>query len=103
MSRHSSPAPKYCLHKPTGRAFVRIRGKFRYLGKYDSLESRRAYKQILDELAREAYGRVVGQATDQADGSMLTVVELCARYLDHADAYYVKDGHRPITPSCSAA
>ena len=28
--------PKYCLHAPTGQAYVRIRGRMIYLGKHGS-------------------------------------------------------------------
>ena len=41
--------PKYCQHKPTGRAFVRIDGKMFYLGKYGSEASRREYDRIIAE------------------------------------------------------
>jgi hypothetical protein len=29
-----SLVPKYCLHKPSGRAYVRIHGKVTYCGDY---------------------------------------------------------------------
>ena len=35
--------PKYCLHKPTGQAYVRLGGKVIYLGKHDTPESLAAY------------------------------------------------------------
>ena len=41
--------PKYCLHKSSGRAFVRIGGKMYYLGKYSSAASRREYDRIIGE------------------------------------------------------
>lgn len=46
-----SLVPKYSLHKPTVQAYVRIGGKFRYLGKYDSPKSREEYGRIVAELA----------------------------------------------------
>ena len=45
--------PRYCLHKASGRAYVRIDGKQVYLGPYDSPESRRKYQEILDSRAQE--------------------------------------------------
>jgi hypothetical protein len=39
--------PKYSLHKPSGRARVRINGKDIYLGDYESRESRERYNQIV--------------------------------------------------------
>ena len=41
--------PKYCHHKPTGRAFVRIAGQMRYLGPFNSPESHRKYAQLIGE------------------------------------------------------
>ena len=40
-------APKYRHHKPSGNAAVVINGKFHYLGKYDSPESRRKYRSLI--------------------------------------------------------
>jgi len=37
MSTVSAHVPKYCRHRPTGLAYVRIDGRFHYLGKYNSL------------------------------------------------------------------
>jgi hypothetical protein len=41
--------PKYCRHKSSGRAYVRIGGKMYYLGKYGSEASRREYDRIIAE------------------------------------------------------
>jgi hypothetical protein len=51
---HTMPAvrvhvPKYCLHKARGLAYVRDRGKVRYLGKHGSPESQEAYARFLIE------------------------------------------------------
>jgi hypothetical protein len=35
------------LHKPTGQAYVRINGKFHYLGEYDSPESHKRYEILI--------------------------------------------------------
>jgi len=43
--------PKKCHFRPRGLAYVRIRGRVRYLGKYGSPESHEAYRQVLAELA----------------------------------------------------
>jgi len=92
MPRHSSAVPRYCLHKPTGQAYVRVRGKFHYLGPFGSPESNAAYQAIVENLARDAYRELVGEAVNAAPPSMLTVVELAAAYLDFADGYYRKNG-----------
>ena len=59
--------PKHCLLKPRGLAYVRIRGRVRYLGKYGTPESREAYGRLVAELATQpdltpaaASGNVVG-------------------------------------------
>ena len=49
MTYTKKQLPKYCQHKPTGRAFVRIDGKMFYLGKYGSEASRREYDRIIAE------------------------------------------------------
>ena len=45
--------PKYCLHKATGQALVRLNGRDLYLEKYDTPKSRQEYdRQISLRLAR---------------------------------------------------
>ncbi len=80
--------PKYCLHKPSGRAYVRIRGKVIYLGEYDSPESTGEYGRLIAEFAahRGASSGPIGKSGG------ITVVEVIAPFLDHAAAYYRKDG-----------
>jgi integrase len=79
--------PKYCLHKPSGNAYVRIQGQVVYLGKFGTSESREKYHRYLAELA--AAPAVV--PTLNAEES-LTVVELIEAYWKHAQGYYVKQG-----------
>ncbi len=43
--------PKYCLHAPTGQAYVRIRGRMIYLGKDGIPASREAYGRTVAEMA----------------------------------------------------
>ena len=40
--------PAYTLHKPTGQARVRIKGKDHYLGEYGTPESRERYDDLID-------------------------------------------------------
>ena len=82
--------PRYCLHKARGLAYVRDSGKFHYLGAYGSPESKEAYSRFLIELE----ARRVGAPLPSPDPSgEMTLVELCAAYLDFAEGYYVKNGH----------
>jgi hypothetical protein len=36
MGKKKIHVPKYCLHKPSGRAYMRVNGKVAYLGEYAS-------------------------------------------------------------------
>ena len=51
MTARSALVPKYCLHKPSGRAYVRIRGKVVYIGAYGSAESQQEYGRLIAEFA----------------------------------------------------
>lgn len=99
MPARSALVPKYCLHKPSGRAYVRIRGKVIYVGQHGSADSKQEYGRLIAELAASC-----GTVVPTAPASDLTVVELCAAYLDFAEGYYRKDG-RPTThmPQLKAA
>lgn len=86
MATVSARVPRYCHFRPRGLAYVRIRGRVRYLGKYGSPESKEEYRRVLAELDAGPAAPLSSQGRD------LTVVELCAAYLDFAEGYYVKDG-----------
>ncbi len=87
MPAKSAFVPKYCLHKPSGKAYVRIHGKVIYTGDYGTAESKAEYGRLISELAASN-----GAAVSDAPTSALTIVELCATYLDFARGYYQKDG-----------
>ena len=76
MTYYRKQLPKYCLHKGTGRAFVRIGGKTYYLGKHGSETSRREYDRIIAEFI--ANGRQPFQNPDE-----ILIENLIARFLDH--------------------
>jgi integrase len=85
------PAPKPFLHRATGQAAVKIRGRFYYLGKHGSEAAREAYRRILrDVWAKPAVEPPAGLTPAQID--RLTIVDLLTAYWQHADRYYVKDG-----------
>lgn len=81
--------PKLCLHKGTGRGFVRIEGRMIYLGEYGSPECQREYLRILSEWAANGYRLPV-------DADDVYVAELLDRYLDHAEVHY-RDEHGNAT------
>ena len=84
-------APKYCLHKPSGRAYVRIRGQFHYIGDHGSRESLEAYGRIVAELATQP--DVSAAARKASTG--LTVVELADAYHEFCKSYYRKKDGTP--------
>jgi hypothetical protein len=93
-----SRLPKYRHHKPKDRAVVRIGGKDRYLGKYNSPESRERYRRLVAEwLAASPARRPSDAAIASCDG--LTVKELILAYARFADGYYVKDGRPTVEPT----
>jgi len=51
QSAKSARIPKYCLHKPTGCAYVRVRGRMIYPGKWGSPESREKYGRAIAKSA----------------------------------------------------
>ena len=81
MPARSALVPKYCLHKPSGRAYVRIRGKVVYVGEYGTANSKAKYGRLVAELAANCVVPI-------APTSELAVVELVAGYLDYAESYY---------------
>lgn len=74
--------PSYRLLKPSGRAVVTPAGKDRYLGAYNSLESKRLYRRLLAEyLAND--GAVRPKQCDES-----SVAELLAAFLKYAKRHF---------------
>jgi len=71
--------PKYCHHKSTDRAFVRIEGKTYYLGKHGTAASRREYDRVIAEFI--ANGRQGFRDPDE-----ILVEQLIIRFIDSAEA-----------------
>jgi integrase len=80
--------PSYSHHKATGQAYVKLAGKFVYLGKYGTEESQRKYEQVIGEYLSN--GRQAPASVDKE--SILTVGQLFACYLEHCRDYYQRDG-----------
>lgn len=87
MPRLVQALPKYRKHKASGQAIVTLNGVDHYLGPHGTKTSRLQYDRIVAEWLQA--GRRSPQP--QVDEGV-TVVELCAHFLKHAKAYYVKDG-----------
>jgi integrase len=78
MQHKRKQLPKYCRHKPSGRAFVRIGGKMHYLGKYGSEASRREYDRIIAEFVSN--GRQAFTGPDE-----ILIEQLIVLFLNHAE------------------
>lgn len=88
--KRTKRTPSLRHHKPSHRAFVEIEGQRRYLGKFGSPEAQQAYDRTVAEWL--ANGRRM-----PVEASELRVVELCARYLDHAAIHYRKADGTPTS------
>jgi YD repeat-containing protein len=85
--------PAYRFHKQTGRAITTMydangqRKSILLPGKYESQESRKEYKRLLNIVT--ANDGALPKQEKQAKLTDSTVNELCVRYLEHAESYYV--------------
>ena len=80
--------PALRLHKPSGRATVRIDGRDHYLGKYGTPESQEAYNRTIAEWLISRANTSLGPSP-----ASLTVTAMILVYWRHALAYYKgKDG-----------
>jgi len=92
---HRKP-PSFRLHKGSGQAFVQLKGRRYYLGRYDTLESRERYQRFLTEYWVRPTLPPASSGASQAD---LLIVELAAAYWQFAEGYYRKDGKPSSTLS----
>lgn len=99
--RGSTKTPSYCLHKPSGRAYVNVGGRVVYLGRYGSAESRAAYDRVIGEwlVAGRAAPAPAPTTAAPPPPSGLTVSVLIAAFWEHAKTCYpappCADGRRP--------
>jgi len=84
--KQTSTIPKYRRQKskPHDRAFVELNGTRVYLGRWRSSESKARYARLVADW--EGNGRQLPVAADE-----ITVVELVARFLSHAESYYRRE------------
>lgn len=88
MPGSSGRIPKLRLHKPSGRAVVRLNGQDFYVGKFGSPESQAEYDRLIGEwilTGRHAPPKKPGQPAKRSIG------ELMIAYLEFADGYYRKN------------
>jgi integrase len=107
MPAVKAKVPKYCLMKASGKsrpnnlAYVRIDGRVRYLGQHGTPESLAEYARVVEEF-RQALERreaeaaalpaAIVESPDRKADPEITIIELCAEYLDYAHEYYKKGG-----------
>jgi integrase len=76
--------PGYCLHRPTGQAYVNLGGKVIYLGEHGTDESRERYNRVKAEWLVNRHSEKF--QPKQSNGP--TMAALGDAYLDHAEVYY---------------
>jgi integrase len=86
--------PSYSLHKPTGQAKCKYKGRTIYFGKYDSPESREKYKRFITQLANghepEPARRPSRRTNDPAP--VIQVGRITKLFLEWSKSYYQKNG-----------
>jgi integrase len=87
MPRLVNQQPKYALHKASGQAVVCYRGKVKYLGKYDSPESRLAYQTFLDKLPKP--DEVVTEKREIKATEDITISQLVLAFYRHSKQHYI--------------
>lgn len=81
---HMGKSPCYVLHKPSGQAVVRIKGRDYYLGPYGSPGSKEKYHRLVAEsLVCANFG---------VKKDSIAVVEAVVKFLEYAREYYA-DGN----------
>ena len=83
--------PSYRRQKRQGRAdiaFVQIDGRRHYLGDFDDPATKERYHRLLAENA-------AGAARVDALPAEVTIVELCAAFIDYAQKHYTSDADTP--------
>ena len=89
MPRTQKGIPCYCLHRPSGKAVVRLNGRDHYLGSYGTEESRLAYDRKIAEWL--ASGRRVEHTDEAAVQPTFSVNEVLLAFVEYAERYY-RDG-----------
>jgi hypothetical protein len=80
----SKSIPRYCLHKGSGQAYVKLSGKRHYLGVHGTPASHREYARLIGEW----------QAGQTTAPKQITIGQLAMLYLQHAKKHYRKDGQQ---------
>ncbi len=73
----SARVPKYCHHKKTGQGFVKLNGRFIYLGEYDTPDSRQRYDALIAEWL------ACGRMTHENAPFGLSITQLIVAFVKH--------------------
>lgn len=93
MPRPRKLVPSLQFHRPTGQARVKFSdGSVRYLGKWNSKQSRLAYAQLVAELTANGQASVLAARNVRATGTSPTVAEVLLAWKEHAERRYQKNG-----------
>jgi len=93
MAGRPHAIPRYCRHKASGQAVVRIDGIDHYLGPYGSPSSHERYERaIAERRAKQAEQPSAKQPFAPAVRCDLTVADVLYHYRAFAISYYQKDG-----------
>lgn len=83
--------PGYLLHKPSGQARVRIKGKDHYLGPHGSPESRERYDELIAQYLKQ---KRRPRSSTSLDTPQMSIAQLCVAYMKFAKGYYQKNGRQ---------
>jgi hypothetical protein len=98
----ASQVPKYCLHKPSGQGYVRIRNRVVYCGKFGTPDSLAEYGRLIGALvtekATESARSAAGAKIADPPRKPATIEKLFRHYQRFAKTYYrKKDGTVTLT------
>src|ERR1035437_1428324 len=101
MPVKESHVHQMCQHKSSGRAFVRIDGRTRYLGRWGSADARDKYAALISQwLANDRTLPPEAAMPTAISPEVYTVEALCADYLEFAQGYYLKNGEATKEVGC---
>ncbi|HPO17371.1 MAG TPA: site-specific integrase [Candidatus Hydrogenedentes bacterium] len=84
----SAKIPKFRHHKPTHQGYVELNNHRYYLGRYDDPKTKQRYDRTVQEWL--ANNRRV-----PVSPSEITIAEMCAAFMDHAEIHYRHPDGRP--------
>jgi integrase len=90
--------PKLCHHRKSGRAYVTIDGRQRYLGAWGSQEAEHGYAQLIARLAATA----TQPDAPQRVGEPVTLQKVVAEYLKYARGHYADANGSPSSAYATA-